>query len=34
MTDALTKLSKPVIDLRRRPSLEDPPAGSDLIGAR
>jgi NTE family protein len=34
MTDALAKLSKPVIDLRRRPSLEDPPTEPDLIGAR
>jgi NTE family protein len=34
MTEALAKLSKPVTDLRRRPSLQDPPAGFDLIGAR
>jgi NTE family protein len=31
--EALAKLSKPVTDLRRRPSLEDPETGLDVIGA-
>ncbi|HEX4180139.1 MAG TPA: patatin-like phospholipase family protein [Caulobacteraceae bacterium] len=32
--EALAKLTKPVTELRRRPSLEDPPAESDVIGGR
>jgi len=35
MVEALAKLTKPVVDLRRRPSLDDPPtAPFDLIGGR
>ncbi|HEX4183163.1 MAG TPA: patatin-like phospholipase family protein, partial [Caulobacteraceae bacterium] len=34
MTEALSKLSKPVTELRRRRSLEDPPANPDIIGGR
>jgi NTE family protein len=32
MLDALAKLTKPVVDLRRRPSLDDPPDGFGLMG--
>ena len=34
MDEALAKLTKPVVDLRRRPSLDDPAGGLDFIAAR
>jgi NTE family protein len=34
MTEALEKLTRPVTDLRRRPSLDDPSSDLGLVGAR